>query len=120
MIIDIETAEGDSELIMFVVPADGECLSATLEAAVTAAIRTSLSPRFVPDRLIVAPGVPRTLSGKKQELPIKRLFAGWPVAKVVSPEATATPELLPWYIEQAQRWQRDATPGADRRAGRAS
>ena len=92
----------------------------TLEAAVAAAIRTSLSPRFVPDRLIVAPGVPRTLSGKKQELPIKRLFAGWPVAKVVSPEATATPELLPWYIEQAQRWQRDAASGADRRAGRAS
>ena len=118
MVIDVENGEGDSELIMFVVPADAECVGAALEASVAAAIRTSLSPRFVPDRLIVAPGVPRTLSGKKQELPIKRLFAGWPVAKVVSPDATATPELLPWYIDQAQRWQRVATSAPDRRAGR--
>ncbi|WP_423605332.1 acetoacetate--CoA ligase [Sphingomonas sp. MS122] len=105
MIIDVEGEVGGSQLIMFVVPAEGERVDAPLEAAVTAAIRTGLSPRFVPDRLIAAPGIPRTLSGKKQELPIKRLFAGWPVTKVVSADATATPEVLPWYIEQAQRWQ---------------
>ncbi len=70
------------------------------------AIRTSLSPRFVPDRLIAAPGIPRTLSGKKQELPIKRLFAGWPIAKVITADATATPEILLWYIDQARHWRR--------------
>ena len=59
----------------------------------------------MPDRLIAAPAIPLTLSGKKQELPIKRLFAGWPVAKVINADATATPEILPWYIEQARRWQ---------------
>lgn len=119
MIIDVEEEGGGSRLIMFVVPADGHCVDAAMEDSVATAIRTSLSPRFVPDRLIAAPGIPRTLSGKKQELPIKRLFAGWPVARVVSPDATATPELLPWYIEQAQRWSRDAA-GADRRAEQAS
>jgi len=113
MIVDVEGQEGDSRLLLFVVPAEGRHVDAELEAAIAAAIRTSLSPRFVPDRVIAAPGVPRTLSGKKQELPIKRLFAGWPVAKVVSVDATATPELLPWYIEQARRWQEEAGAGRD-------
>ncbi|MFN4095765.1 MAG: acetoacetate--CoA ligase [Sphingomonas sp.] len=109
MLIDLETAQGDSQLILFVVPADGCAVDAAMEAAIAAAIRTGLSPRFVPDRVIAAPGIPRTLSGKKQELPIKRLFAGWPVEKVVSPDASATPEVLPWYIEQAQQWRHSAT-----------
>lgn len=107
MIVDIEGADGDSQLIMFVVPAEGHGVDAAMEAAVATAIRASLSPRFVPDRLIAAPGIPRTLSGKKQELPIKRLFGGWPVAKVINADATATPEVLPWYIDRAQRWRRD-------------
>lgn len=120
MIIDVEDAEGGSKLLLFVVPAEGKTLDAAMETAVAAAIRTGLSPRFVPDRLIGAPGIPRTLSGKKQELPIKRLFAGWPVAKVVNAGATATPEVLPWYIEQARLWQRDIAPSAERRTGGAS
>jgi len=106
MIIDVEDGAGGSELIMFVVPDEGGDLHPEMEAAISSAIRTSLSPRFVPDRLIAAPAIPLTLSGKKQELPIKRLFAGWPVAKVINADATATPEVLPWYIDQAQRWQR--------------
>ncbi|TGX55784.1 acetoacetate--CoA ligase [Sphingomonas gei] len=117
MIIDLEGDEGDSKLILFVVPAEGVSVDAAMEAAVAAAIRTSLSPRFVPDLLISAPAIPRTLSGKKQELPIKRLFAGWPVAKVVSADATATPEVLPWYVEQAQLWQRDVETARNRRLG---
>jgi acetoacetyl-CoA synthetase len=91
---------------MFVVPEEGEHLHSAMETAIASAIRTSLSPRFVPDRLIAAPAIPLTLSGKKQELPIKRLFAGWPVAKVINADATATPDILPWYIDQARRWQR--------------
>lgn len=105
MMIDVESGGGDSQLIMFLVSADGYAVDAAMQAAVASAIRTSLSPRFIPDRLIAAPGIPRTLSGKKQELPIKRLFAGWPVAKVINADAVATPELLPWYIDQARRWQ---------------
>lgn len=120
MVIDVEGEGGESKLILFVVPADRVPVDEAMEQAVAAAIRTSLSPRFVPDVLIATPGIPRTLSGKKQELPIKRLFAGWPVAKVISAEATATPEVLPWYIERAQRWQRDEAAAAKlQRAGEA-
>jgi acetoacetyl-CoA synthetase len=109
MLIDLETAQGDSQLILFVVPTEGTAVDAAMTTAIAAAIRTNLSPRFVPDHVIAAPGIPRTLSGKKQELPIKRLFAGWPVEKVVSPDATATPEVLPWYIQQAQHWRERAS-----------
>lgn len=120
MIIDVEDRQGDSKLVMFVVPGEQRRVDAETQAAVAAAIRTSLSPRFVPDVLIAAPAIPRTLSGKKQELPIKRLFAGWPVAKVINADASATPEVLPWYIEQAQAWRRDAAPGGDVRAEQAT
>ena len=107
MMIDVEGDVGDSALLLFVVPAEGHRVDASMEAAVASAIRGSLSPRFVPDRLIAAPGIPYTLSGKKQELPIKRLYAGWPVAKVINADAIATPEVLPWYIEQARLWRCD-------------
>lgn len=121
MIVEVDTAEGSSELVMFVVTEDGEPLDAAMEAEVAKAIRTSLSPRFVPDRLISAPGIPRTISGKKQELPIKRLFAGWPVAKVINADASATPELLRWYIEQAEGWLREhGRDAAALRAGKDS
>ncbi len=48
-----------------------------------------------------APGILRTLSGKKLELPVKRLFKGWPIAKVINRDTIANPDLVPWYAEQA-------------------
>ncbi|TNE63629.1 MAG: acetoacetate--CoA ligase [Alphaproteobacteria bacterium] len=104
LVIDIEDSEGGSQLLMFVVPSTGSELAPALTSAMSQAIRTSLSPRFVPDQYICAPGIPRTLSGKKQELPIKRLFQGWPVDKVVNPDAIANPDIIPWYLDRAQRW----------------
>jgi acetoacetyl-CoA synthetase len=104
LVIDVEDGRGGSTLIMFVVPAAGRPLDRALESAMTEAIRENLSARFVPDRFISVPGIPHTLSGKKQELPIKRLFQGWPAAKVVNPDAIANPEVISWYIECAKSW----------------
>lgn len=108
MVIEIDTADGGSELVMFVVPSQGTAVDADLRSAIEGAIRSSLSPRFIPDRVVAAPGIPRTMSGKKQELPIKRLFSGWPADKVINADASATPELLPWYIDEARRWQQES------------
>ncbi|WP_417465136.1 acetoacetate--CoA ligase [Kordiimonas sp.] len=104
LVIDLEDTEGGSQLLMFVVPASGSELAPALTSAMSLAIRKSLSPRFVPDHYICAPGIPRTLSGKKQELPVKRLFQGWHVAKVLNPDAIANPEIIPWYVARAQGW----------------
>lgn len=104
LVIDLEDGQGDSKLLMFVVPNEGRALDEEMEAAMRAAIRRALSPRFVPDIFISAPGVPRTLSGKKQELPVKRLFQGWPVGKVVNLDAIANPEIISWYTDQARDW----------------
>jgi acetoacetyl-CoA synthetase len=109
LVIDVEDGRGDSTLIMFVVPAAGRELDRALESAMTAAIRGNLSARFVPDKFISAPGIPHTLSGKKQELPIKRLFQGWPAAKVVNPDATADPDVISWYVECAKTWMASGT-----------
>jgi acetoacetyl-CoA synthetase len=104
LVIDIEDGQGDSKLLMFVVPVEGRQWDADLEEAMVSAIRNALSPRFIPDHFIHAPGIPRTLTGKKQELPVKRLFQGWPVAKVFNPDAIANPEVIPWYTARAKAW----------------
>lgn len=104
LVIDVEDGRGGSKLLMFVVPANDRELDGALESAMTLAIRNNLSPRFVPDHFIRAPGIPQTHSGKKQELPIKRLFQGWPVAKVVDPGTIANPDVIPWYVARAKAW----------------
>jgi acetoacetyl-CoA synthetase len=97
MVIELEQGGGESKLILFVVPAEGRVLDEAMRAAIGASIRASLSPRFIPDEIIACPGVPRTLSGKKQELPIKRMMQGRPIEKVINREAMANPEVLDWY-----------------------
>lgn len=104
LVIDVEDAAGDSKLLMFVVPRKGRALDPDLEAAMSASIRTALSPRFIPDAYILAPAIPRTLSGKKQELPVKRLFQGWPVAKVINLDGVEDPETVGWYVAKAEAW----------------
>ncbi|MGA0605100.1 acetoacetate--CoA ligase [Phenylobacterium sp. VNQ135] len=104
LVIDLEDGEGGSKLLMFVVPRAGRALDSRLQTAMTGAIREALSPRFVPDAFIAAPGIPRTLSGKKQELPVKRLFQGWPVTKVINLDGIENPGVVAWYQAQAAAW----------------
>ena len=62
---------------------------------------TSLSPRHVPDRIVAVPGVPRTLSGKKLEVPIKRILTGTPPEVAASRGSLANPESLDAFVELA-------------------
>jgi len=110
LVIDLEDGAGGSTLLMFVVPGAGRTLDADLEYAMSAAIRTFLSPRFVPDIFVLAPAIPRTLSGKKQELPLKRLFQGWPVEKVINRDTIENPDVIPWYLAQAKDWLERSEP----------
>jgi len=82
-----------------VVLAEGSELSDELRARITDTIRTEVSPRHVPDDILAAPGVPHTRTGKKLEVPIKRLFQGADPARVVERSAVDNPALLDWYAK---------------------
>ena len=101
MVIDLEYLGRDSELILFVVLRDNLVLDEALRAALAGAIRQAVSPRFVPDIMVQAPDIPRTLSGKKQELPIKKMLLGQDLAKVLNPDAMANAACLAWYQDFA-------------------
>jgi acetoacetyl-CoA synthetase len=82
---------------LFVVLREGMTLDDALRGRLNDAIRTALSPRFVPNAIVQVAEIPRTLSGKKQELPIKKLLLGHPLEKVINKEAMANPGCLDWY-----------------------
>ncbi len=103
MVVDLEYLGRDSEMPLFVVLRPGLVLDEALKARINAAIRTALSPRFVPDGIYAVAEIPRTLSGKKQELPIKKLLLGQPIDKVVNRDAMANPACLDWYVAFAAR-----------------
>ena len=102
MVVDLEYLGRESYMPLFVVLRSGLTLDEALRAKITGAIRTALSPRFVPDEVFQVEEIPRTLSGKKQELPIKKLMLGQPLEKVINREAMANPGCLDWYVRLAQ------------------
>ena len=102
LVVDLEYLGRDSDMPLFVVLRPGLVLDDALRGRINAAIRTALSPRFVPDAIFQVTEVPRTLSGKKQELPIKKLLLGQPIEKVVNKDAMANPGCLDWYVAFAQ------------------
>jgi acetoacetyl-CoA synthetase len=92
-----DPAGGTGRLLLFVVPADGAAVDDDLRARIAGALRTQLSPRHVPDELHAVAKVPRTLSGKKLEVPVKRILQGRPAEDVASRDALADPTALDEY-----------------------
>jgi acetoacetyl-CoA synthetase len=86
------------ELLLFVQLAPGAVLD---EGAIRSALRTELSPRHLPDRIEVVPVVPRTLSGKKLEVPVKRILEGVPPEQAASAGSLADPTALDWFARRA-------------------
>ena len=106
MVVDLEYLGRESYMPLFVVLRPGVALDGAMRGKLNAAIKTSLSPRFLPNDIFQVAEIPRTLSGKKQELPIKKLLLGQPIEKVVNKEAMANPGSLDWFVAFAA--QRDA------------
>ena len=103
LVVDLEYLGRPSYMPLFVVLGPDMQLDAALRARIDTAIRSALSPRFVPDAIFQVAEVPRTLSGKKQELPVKKLLLGQSLDKVVNPDAMANPESLVWFVEFARQ-----------------
>ena len=102
LVVDLEYLGRESYMPLFVVLRPGVTLDDALRERIAGAIRTALSPRFVPDEIVPMAEIPRTLSGKKQELPIKKLLLGQPLDKVVNRDAMANPGCLDAYVAFAQ------------------
>ena len=92
---------GPGELILFVVLADGIELDDELRSRIAGELRGTLSPRHVPDTVAAVPAIPKTLTMKKLELPVKRILLGDPPEKVASRDALADPAALDAFVEFA-------------------
>ena len=103
MVIDLEYLGRESYMPLFVVLRAGLTLDDALKSTLNNAIKTALSPRFIPNEIFQVSEIPRTLSGKKQELPIKKLMLGQPLEKVVNKDAMANPACLDWYVALAKK-----------------
>ncbi|APE37291.1 acetoacetate--CoA ligase [Nocardia mangyaensis] len=97
LVIGAEQPDGGYWMPLFVVLAPGAELTEELKTRLCAAIRTEVSPRHVPDEIRETPGIPHTRTGKKLEVPIKKLFQGADPARVVERSAVDDPALLDWY-----------------------
>jgi acetoacetyl-CoA synthetase len=95
-------AAADGELLCFVVLAPGTTL-ADVEPRLRQALRTELSPRHVPDRVLAVDAIPHTINGKKCEVPVKRILSGVDPEQAVSRDALANPDSLDPFIRMARR-----------------
>ena len=103
LVIGVDLPDDGYWLGLFVVPAPGHQLDDELRQRIKTTLRTRLTPRHVPDDIVQAPGVPHTLTGKRLEVPIKKLLAGRPLEKAVNIASVDDPDVLRWYAEFAGR-----------------
>ena len=113
--------------MLFVALAPGATLDDDLRGRIVKSLRGELSPRHVPDTIEAVPVVPRTLSGKKLEVPVKRILMGAPADQAASVDSLANPRSLDYFVELAKELgpQPADSPGAhqaplcfERRRGR--
>jgi acetoacetyl-CoA synthetase len=115
LVIHLEDDEGGAgELLLFVVPTDGATFDEDLKTRIRTALKSELSPRHVPDTIVSVPAIPRTLTAKKLEAPVKRILRGARPEDVASRDALAQPEALDAFVTYAQERIR-ALPDAARR-----
>jgi len=112
MVVDLEYLGRESYMPLFVVLRAGVVVDDALRETLRARIRAALSSRHVPNEILQVPGVPRTLSGKKMEVPIKKLMLGHAPEKIANRDAMANPECLDWYFAYAADYLSRTTQAA--------
>jgi acetoacetyl-CoA synthetase len=100
LVVDTGQLGQEGRLLLYVQLADGGELSEEVTARIRTALRSTLSPRHVPDEIHAVPGIPRTLSGKKLEVPVRKILLGTPVEKAANPDAMANPEVLAYFTPE--------------------
>jgi acetoacetyl-CoA synthetase len=101
LVVGVDLPDDAYWLGLFVVPAPGHALDDALRQQIVTTLRTRLTPRHVPDEIVEAPAVPHTLSGKRLEVPIKKLLSGRPLEKAANIASVDDPDALRWYARFA-------------------
>jgi acetoacetyl-CoA synthetase len=109
LVLGVELDDGRYWMPLFVKPAADVNLDAELVEAIRDRIRQHASPRHLPDEVIAVPGVPRTVTGKKLEVPLKRIAQGASPASVLSLDAIDDPDVARWFIDRLTRATRGDT-----------
>lgn len=102
LVVGVELPGGKYYMPLFVVLREGVMLDDNLKARIKEQLRRNVSPHHVPDEILEVKDVPRTLSGKKLEVPVKKLFLGMPIEKAVSVDAMANPQAIQYFIDFAK------------------
>lgn len=102
VVVGVEQDDGGYWMPLFVALADGAELDDDLRSRITASIRTGASPRHVPDAILAVSGIPRTMTGKRLEIPIKRILLGAAPGDVVSASAVDRPDLLAGFAQYSR------------------
>jgi acetoacetyl-CoA synthetase len=103
LVIDLPREDTDGWMPLFVVLREGKSLTDDIQAEIRRRIRQDCSPRHVPDEITQIDEVPRTLSGKVLEVPVKRILMGTPASEAASRESLANPAALDYFVELAAR-----------------
>jgi acetoacetyl-CoA synthetase len=99
LVLNLERPDGSDHMPLYVVAPDG--LTDALKTAINHELKTQCSPRHVPDEIILTPDIPYTLSGKKMEVPVKKILLGMDVSKSLNRDAVRNPEALDWFLALA-------------------
>jgi acetoacetyl-CoA synthetase len=103
LVVDVQRPGGDSYMPLFVVLEEGVELDDDLKKKITGSIRERTSPRHVPNEIFAVPDVPKTLNGKKLEVPVKKILSGTPPDEAASRDSLSNPESLDRFAELSQR-----------------
>lgn len=103
LVVCIEEEGGAYYMPLFVALTPGISLDDALKSEIVRRLRAERSPRHVPDVIIEAPGIPQTITGKRMEVPVRKLLMGVAPAKAYSPEASKVPAVMEWFVEFAAR-----------------
>jgi acetoacetyl-CoA synthetase len=98
LVVCLELPDGGFWMPLFVRLAPGAALDDALRARIVATLRRDCSPRHVPDEIHAVDAIPYTLTGKKMEIPVRRILGGMPPERAASLDAMMDPRALAWYV----------------------
>ncbi|SFI59266.1 acetoacetate--CoA ligase [Thermoflavimicrobium dichotomicum] len=108
LVIDVQRKKSESEMLLFVVLKNGKTLDEERKKEIKQRIRSNCSPRHIPNDIYEVPDIPRTLNGKKLEVPVKKILQGEPLETVVNKGALSNPDSLQFFVKLQEKYTKGA------------